>query len=213
MTVKIKIVKKPDFLVNPYDHLTGFDDEYIAHVDTKTKFLLTRPFLDKIEVFGNPKVTSKEKERLYNLEELNSDSFPQITENKHNNPQKSKFKKHYQVILDENGTQLDLFFENQDAKNNNSYNYRFMKLVFNPWKGGISGIEKIRNFYNTVLPSDDFDKMLLVEASIGRVDIAIDIIGIDIVNLAINTNPDYRCLLYTSPSPRDGLLSRMPSSA
>ena len=24
---------------------------------------------------------------------------------------------------------------------------------------------------------------------------------------------DYRCLLYTSPSPRDGLLSRMPSSA
>ena len=24
---------------------------------------------------------------------------------------------------------------------------------------------------------------------------------------------DYGCLLYTSPSPRDGLLSRMPSSA
>ena len=24
---------------------------------------------------------------------------------------------------------------------------------------------------------------------------------------------DYNCLLYTSPSPRDGLLSRMPSSA
>ena len=26
-------------------------------------------------------------------------------------------------------------------------------------------------------------------------------------------NPNYACLLYTSPSPRDGLLSRMPSSA
>ena len=25
--------------------------------------------------------------------------------------------------------------------------------------------------------------------------------------------PLYTCLLYTSPSPRDGLLSRMPSSA
>ena len=25
--------------------------------------------------------------------------------------------------------------------------------------------------------------------------------------------PGYTCLLYTSPSPRDGLLSRMPSSA
>ena len=29
--------------------------------------------------------------------------------------------------------------------------------------------------------------------------------------LAYNTH--YFCLLYTSPSPRDGLLSRMPSSA
>ena len=27
------------------------------------------------------------------------------------------------------------------------------------------------------------------------------------------TDEAYRCLLYTSPSPRDGLLSRMPSSA
>ena len=40
--------------------------------------------------------------------------------------------------------------------------------------------------------------------------------------LAIEADPDYgeylsaecmTCLLYTSPSPRDGLLSRMPSSA
>ena len=31
---------------------------------------------------------------------------------------------------------------------------------------------------------------------------------------AITTNADtHTCLLYTSPSPRDGLLSRMPSSA
>ena len=31
--------------------------------------------------------------------------------------------------------------------------------------------------------------------------------------ILINTNPSKICLLYTSPSPRDGLLSRMPSSA
>ena len=30
-------------------------------------------------------------------------------------------------------------------------------------------------------------------------------------NSAVQTHPT--CLLYTSPSPRDGLLSRMPSSA
>ena len=29
----------------------------------------------------------------------------------------------------------------------------------------------------------------------------------------INNTPVKTCLLYTSPSPRDGLLSRMPSSA
>ena len=29
----------------------------------------------------------------------------------------------------------------------------------------------------------------------------------------IDAQPPKHCLLYTSPSPRDGLLSRMPSSA
>ena len=36
---------------------------------------------------------------------------------------------------------------------------------------------------------------------------------IDISNHTSNLVDDYLCLLYTSPSPRDGLLSRMPSSA
>ena len=31
--------------------------------------------------------------------------------------------------------------------------------------------------------------------------------------LRIQNNPDMGCLLYTSPSPRDSNLSRMPSSA
>ena len=32
-------------------------------------------------------------------------------------------------------------------------------------------------------------------------------------NIVVSTNLSNICLLYTSPSPRDGLLSRMPSSA
>ena len=35
----------------------------------------------------------------------------------------------------------------------------------------------------------------------------------DIAELLREINADVVCLLYTSPSPRDGLLSRMPSSA
>ena len=31
--------------------------------------------------------------------------------------------------------------------------------------------------------------------------------------IVLKKYPSYSCLLYTSPSPRDGLLSRMPSSA
>ena len=42
------------------------------------------------------------------------------------------------------------------------------------------------------------------------------VIGIRIANIltsAIKIDVFVSCLLYTSPSPRDGLLSRMPSSA
>ena len=35
----------------------------------------------------------------------------------------------------------------------------------------------------------------------------------DLIAFCRKMQPDYICLLYTSPSPRDGLLSRMPSSA
>ena len=37
--------------------------------------------------------------------------------------------------------------------------------------------------------------------------------GVGISNLVREIEPHEICLLYTSPSPRDGLLSRMPSSA
>ena len=41
----------------------------------------------------------------------------------------------------------------------------------------------------------------------------IDDYSFKICEVITNLNDSYHCLLYTSPSPRDGLLSRMPSSA
>ena len=44
----------------------------------------------------------------------------------------------------------------------------------------------------------------------------ISVIGASLPNVIMNiteNNNKLSCLLYTSPSPRDGLLSRMPSSA
>ena len=40
-----------------------------------------------------------------------------------------------------------------------------------------------------------------------------NIINIPFLDMWANINPPGTCLLYTSPSPRDTLLSRMPSSA
>ena len=47
----------------------------------------------------------------------------------------------------------------------------------------------------------------------GHPDKVADLISDNVANYLINQNESYSCLLYTSPSPRDGLLSRMPSSA
>ena len=54
-------------------------------------------------------------------------------------------------------------------------------------------------------------KKALVETS-GNIDKAVDYLRKSGIAKA-EKKGDRTCLLYTSPSPRDGLLSRMPSSA
>ena len=60
--------------------------------------------------------------------------------------------------------------------------------------------------------SEDFDVVKnadwIVEAVVERIDIKHQI-----YDKIFESRKDGACLLYTSPSPRDGLLSRMPSSA
>ena len=56
--------------------------------------------------------------------------------------------------------------------------------------------------FSTLLPGP-FASLLLAD------------MGAEVLRIESPTRPDLLriCLLYTSPSPRDGLLSRMPSSA
>ena len=52
---------------------------------------------------------------------------------------------------------------------------------------------------------------------LGKKDSLMKELGLDTINVMKSIkgalDPHWLCLLYTSPSPRDGLLSRMPSSA
>ena len=64
---------------------------------------------------------------------------------------------------------------------------------------------------NTFSYSGSFD---VFKAS--EVEVELDNVGLTFTTGTINESAsprEYTCLLYTSPSPRDGLLSRMPSSA
>ena len=54
----------------------------------------------------------------------------------------------------------------------------------------------------------------LVTETVGAPDILVNSAGISVHHkVSGHSDADWHCLLYTSPSPRDGLLSRMPSSA
>ena len=55
---------------------------------------------------------------------------------------------------------------------------------------------------------------IIAEPCVGLKDSAcVDVCPVDCIYTRDEDDQYYICLLYTSPSPRDGLLSRMPSSA
>ena len=85
-------------------------------------------------------------------------------------------------------------------------------LITYTW-GNVSGIDREKGLF-VIKPSGvDYDKLKASDM------VVMDLDG-NKVEGDMNPSSDtpthvelYNCLLYTSPSPRDGLLSRMPSSA
>ena len=74
-------------------------------------------------------------------------------------------------------------------------------------KGDVIPEEHILDYWNTCFPDSEWDKfsMVTVKANIEKLR--------EGINRPIILKEVKGCLLYTSPSPRDSLSSRMPSSA
>ena len=128
----------------------------------------------------------------------------------------------FRMLRDDNRIQLDL---NRDLNidkillGSKALQYtRELNAVFVDFPMGLeSGREYSIDFYYSGAPkrvgrfggiSFDTDPAGFIKTAL---DVATDAgLGID---LHVDETLDPACLLYTSPSPRDGLLSRMPSSA
>jgi len=87
-----------------------------------------------------------------------------------------------------------------------------------PEIGGFSGICDLAELsYKDPLilcTTDGVGTKLKIAQEIGIHDtIGIDLVAMNVNDLLVHGAEPLACLLYTSPSPRDGLLSRMPSSA
>ena len=84
-------------------------------------------------------------------------------------------------------------------------NYAKQHMLVGPARGSSSG--SLVCYLTGITDIDPIEHDLLFERFI-------DITREDLPDIDIDFQDDRRdCLLYTSPSPRDGLLSRMPSSA
>ena len=85
----------------------------------------------------------------------------------------------------------------------------------------LNAILSLPNSFNVLKLADDYEQLRIETSS--QIEIQNEVVSIDwsvgkdessnLSSIALRYNIANACLLYTSPSPRDGLLSRMPSSA
>ena len=103
---------------------------------------------------------------------------------------------------------LELFYKQYQLSNKNEVFLRSLKQkkTFS-WEETFQSVIKLSSKISSIIQQGD--RCLLISEN--RPEWMISDLSI-MLSKGI-TVPSYTCLLYTSPSPRDGLLSRMPSSA
>ena len=81
-----------------------------------------------------------------------------------------------------------------------------------PWAGELSDEEALTGLKN-MMRLRAYDSRMVTAQRQGKTSFYVQALGEEAVSCAFQATLNKGCLLYTSPSPRDGLLSRMPSSA
>ena len=163
------------------------DGYFVFGIDRDRKFDLT---ITKIKDGKKEKIIKKVLKRKYNIQRIDGLEESKVT------PPESVYKR----IKKENGK------IGEARAINSNLNYFSNKFIM-PVKGIISGVYGSQRILNGKprWPHYGID----IAAKKGT---PIKSSGTGVVTMAEN-DLYYTCLLYTSPSPRDGLLSRMPSSA
>ena len=137
-------------------------------------------------------------------------------------------KKLYDIIQDRLAEQIDennKKLYNEDMSDGKPIVYLDMDGVLADFFGGVEkmyGVEHWKQLtsdktkdlkqevINRITGTDFFATLPKFDSADGLIDMVKEFTG---GTFSINTSPLRGCLLYTSPSPRDRLLSRMPSSA
>jgi hypothetical protein len=157
------------------------------------RFYIKYPVIDKIALLGNAHFTTNEdkedfKQFIYSIGKATEDGevvdYP-LEWHKYNNPNdyaRSRYRHHFK-IKGPNGEELAMFsFQPFNEE------YRFLKLEFNPAKIGIEGVEYIKRWYDDTILHSSFSDIINYKKCISKLDIAIDIIGVDIADLILNYN-------------------------
>ena len=100
-------------------------------------------------------------------------------------------------------SELESFYKENKGFFTNADRLRLKQIYFSEEKG--TALERAENFYLELIQGKKAD----------QIDAEGDKSALEIPDtlMTLTKVREYICLLYTSPSPRDGLLSRMPSSA
>lgn len=152
------------------------------------KFYIKTPVIDKITLLGGKDLSQEEQDifewRLREGIKKNRDLIQSHEFKDPKDKEVSRYRCHYKIFPDpESERHIMLSYGPYN------YNNRYFKLEFNPAKLGKSGVQFLKNWFDNTF-EQSFEKIISLPKCIGKIHIAIDIVGIDVADLILNFDED-----------------------